>query len=183
MKKLLFALLLLPIMVFAAAPAWNIVPNESSISFTATQNGAPVTGQFKKFTGEVNFDPAQLKEDKVKIIVDMNSVAVSYAQITDTLKTPDWFNVKVFPQAIFKTNKFTKTGDKTYQADGTLTIRDKTIPIKLDFTLEEYAKDKARVKGSTVLKRTQFGIGQGEWAKTDNVKDDVKVEFTLVANK
>lgn len=182
-KKLLFVLLLLPTLGAAAVPTWKIVANQSSITFTATQNGAPVSGGFKTFSGEINFDPNQLKTSNVHIVVDTGSVTASYGQVTDTLKTPDWFNVKVFPQAVFKANNFIKTGDKTYQADGTLTIRDKTVPVKLDFTLDEYTNDKAHVKGSTLIKRTQFGVGQGDWAKTDAIKDDVKVDFTLAAVK
>ena len=90
-----------------------------------------------------------------------------------------WFDVKLFPQAIFTSNKLVKTGDKTYQADGTLTIRDKMVPVILNFTLEEYSDHKAKVKGSTVLKRSDFGLARGDWAKTDSLKDDVKVEFVL----
>src|SRR5271155_3612871 len=97
-KKLLFVLLLLPVFANAAAPSWKIVPNQSSITFTATQNDAPVTGSFKAFSGEINFAPDQLKASNVQIVVDMGSATASYGQVTDTLKTPDWFNVKVFPQ-------------------------------------------------------------------------------------
>jgi polyisoprenoid-binding protein YceI len=173
--------LLMPAVGMAASPAWQIVPNESTITFTATQNNAPVSGEFKSFTGEINFDPAQLDTNNVRIAVDMESVTTSYAPVADTLKTAAWFDVKLFPQAVFKANHFTKTGDKTYQANGTLTIRDKTVPVVLNFVQQNYTKTKARVTGSTLLKRTQFGIGQGEWAKTNEVKDEVQVNFALTA--
>ncbi len=183
-KKWLFALLVLfPIVSIASVPSWKIVPSESNLSFTANQNGAPVTGTFKNFTGEINFDPNQLTESSVKIIVDVGSISDPYNQLSDTLKAPEWFNIKFFPQAIFQSSHFVKTGDKIFQAKGNLTIRDKTLPITLTFTQEEYTQSKARMKGSTTIKRTAFGVGQGEWADTKTVKDDVQIDFTVTGKK
>jgi polyisoprenoid-binding protein YceI len=184
LKKWLFTLLvLLPVISIAAVPSWKIVPAESSLTFTAIQNGAPVTGTFKNFTGEINFDPAQLGESNVKIIVDMGSISDAYNQLSDTLKAPDWFNIKLFPQAVFQSSGFVKTGDKTFEAKGNLTIRDKTLPVTLVFTQEEYTPTKARMKGSTTIKRTEFGVGQGDWADTKTVKNDVKVDFVVTGVK
>ena len=64
----------------------NPARGESSLTFTTTQNDAPVTGQFKNFTGEINFDPNQLKANNIKIIVDVVSIQ-SYNQLSDTLRT------------------------------------------------------------------------------------------------
>ncbi len=181
LQKILWTILLLPAITFSAVPDWQIIPQSSSISFTATQNDAPVSGKFTAFSGEINFDPAQLKQSNITIRVDLNSVTTDYADIATTLKTAEWFDIAKFPQATFKASDFTKTGDKTYQANGTLTIRDKTVPVVLSFTLENYSDTKANVKGSAQLKRTSFNVGQGEWAKTDAVKDDVKVDFVISA--
>ena len=179
LKKMIFILIIFPITCIAAVPSWKIVPSESFLSFTATQNDAPITGKFTNFSGEINFDPNQLSESNVKIIVNVGSVAASYNQLSDTLKTPDWFNVKVFPQAIFQSNNFTKTGDKTFQAKGNLTIRDKTLPIILIFSQKYYSQAKAVMKGSAIIKRTAFGVGQGEWSDTKAVRDDVQIDFTV----
>lgn len=175
--------LFIPLQAIAAVPSWQIVPSESHITFTATQNDAPVTGEFKKFTGEIHFDPLQLNASRVKIVVDVASITDAYNQLSDTLQGSDWFNTAVFPQAIFQSSHFIKTGDKQYQADGTLTLRNKTLPIKLLFSQEEYTQTKAQIKGRTTIKRTAFGIGQGDWADTKAVKDDVQVNFTITAIK
>jgi len=180
---ILFFTALVPIVAIADVPNWQIVPDKSTISFTAIQNNAPVSGSFSSFTGDIQFDPNQLATSKVSITVDMNSVTASYADVATNLKTPDWFDVKLFPQAVFTAAKFTKTENNSYQADGTLTIKGKTVPITLSFVMEEYSQTQAKAKGSATIKRTAFGIGQGEWAKTDTIKDEVKVEFTLLANR
>lgn len=167
----------------AAVTAWQIVPDKSHITFIATQNNAPVNGEFKKFDGTINFDPNQLDKSDVHVVVDMNSITTSDPDISNTLKTAEWFNVKLFPQATFNANEFTKTGDNTYQAKGTLIIRDKNIPITLKFVLEQYTSSNAVVKGTVILKRNDFGIGQGEWVSTEVVKDDVQVNFQITASK
>ncbi|MEO8401588.1 MAG: YceI family protein [Gammaproteobacteria bacterium] len=182
-RLVLILVLFIPIMSHAAATAWQVVPNKSSLTFTATQNNSPVSGEFKTFTGDIHFDPAALKDSSIVIIVDMNSVKTSYGEVADSLRTPDWFNIKVFPRGVFKANAFVKTGDKTYQAKGTLTLRNKTIPVILDFELEKYSQTDAVAKGSVMLTRTMFGVGQGEWAKTDEVKNEVQVKFVLTAIK
>jgi polyisoprenoid-binding protein YceI len=163
----------------AAAPAWKIVPNESKLLFTATQNDAPVTGEFKSFGGDINFSPDNLDSSKIKIKVDLASVSASYGEIASTLKSPDWFNVKLFPEAVFTATHFTKISDKYFQADGSLVLHDKSLPVVLNFVLDNFTDTKAHATGSTVLKRTAFGVGQGDWAKTDSVKDDVRVDFEL----
>ncbi|CEK11451.1 YceI family protein [Legionella hackeliae] len=167
----------------AAISEWEIIPNESKLSFTATQNNAPAKGEFKKFSGKILVDPENYKASSIEIIVDMTSLSASYSDLKDTLITSDWFNIKLFPTAEFKSSDFNKTGEKTYEANGTLTIRDKSAPVKLLFTANETSPGMALVEGETTLKRNTFGVGQGEWSSTNEIKDEVKVNFKIVAKK
>lgn len=167
----------------AEIPTWQIVANKSHLTFKAIQNGAPVTGRFKVFTGDIKFDLNQLASSHAHIIVDMNSISTSYKVLEDTLKTPDWFDTKRFPQSVFTTKNIKKINNHIYQIDGDLTIRDKTLPIILTCTLNDYSQTNARIEGSTHLKRTAFGVGSGEWAKTDAVKDDVEVNFVVTLRR
>ncbi len=172
--------LLFPLVAYAGpVPTWQIVPNESTLVFTGIQNNAPVSGKFTHFTGDIKFDPTALANSSVKIVVDIDSITASYKDLVDTLKTKDWFDVKSFPQAVFVSKQFQMTGGNTYQVTGTLTVRDKTQPLTLNFQVTESSNNKAKVTGSTTIKRTAFGVGQGEWSGTNEVKDDVKVNFSL----
>lgn len=184
LSRLSFAFaLLLPVASFATATHWQIEPGKSQLTFTATQNDAPVSGSFAKFNGEIYFDATNLAESKVDIIVDMNSITASYSDLVDTLKMPDWFNVKVFPKAEFKANSFTKTADNSFTAAGTLTIRDKSQPTTLTFTLSDTTPTATHASGTATVKRSAFGVGQGEWSSTNEVKDDVQINFTVFALK
>ena len=68
-----FIFLVLPIIAYAEVPAWKIIPNESTLTFTATQNGAPVTGKFTDFSGDIHFDPAQLNASHININIEINT--------------------------------------------------------------------------------------------------------------
>ncbi len=174
---------LFPFAAFSAATAWKIVPEKSIINFTATQNNSPVAGKFNSFSGDISFSPSDLATSKINITIYTGSVSASSDDVSSTLKSDDWFAIKPFPKAIFSADKFTKIDEKNYKAEGKLTLRDKTIPTTLNFTLEQFSEHAAKVKGYTTLKRNDFGVGQGEWSKTDSIKDEVKVEFVIEATK
>lgn len=180
-RSFIIFILLLPIV--SSAFEWQIVPNKSSIHFKATQNNSPVTGEFKTFSGNIFFDKNDLNKSHVTMEVDTASVSTSFKDVQDALKTADWFDSKAFPKAVFTAKDFKKTGDNTYEANGQLTLRDKTLPLTLNFTLEKYADNEALVSGKGNLKRTAFEIGKGEWASTKEIKDDIEVNFIIEATK
>lgn len=184
MKKLiLIATLFLIHPTLSSATDWKIIPEQSKIEFKATQNNSIINGSFKKFSGKINFDPAQLKTSKVEIEVEVGSVEASLADAAPTLKTPEWFSAKAFPKANFVAEKFTKISDKKFSADGTLKIKDKMVPAKLDFALDEYSATKAKATGSIMIKRSDFGIGAKDPANAHGVKDEVAVSFVVNAIK
>lgn len=176
-------LFLISLHLNAAVPQWRIVPSQSLLTFTATQNGAPVVGQFKTFTGDIKVDPNDLNNSSIAIIVDINSMSTSYSEVKKTLLTTEWFNVNLFPKAEFQSNHIEKTGDKAYQAKGTLTIRGKSLPITLLFTSEQPDANTGIVVGHTVIKRTAFDVGQGDWSSTKEIRDEVTIKFKVVGIK
>lgn len=164
--------------VWADVPSWQIVPNASVIKFTGTQNNAPISGEFKKFDGDIKFDANNLNESKIKLIVDMNSVSAPFEELSSMLKTLDWFDTATFPQATFESTQITLE-KKGFLVKGDLKVRDKKSPIQVEVSLDESAPDKMKLHGTTTVSRTAFGVGQGEWASTSEVKDDVNVNFNI----
>lgn len=179
-RLLMTSIIMLPILAGAKVPQWQIVSAESKLDFIATQNNAPVKGHFTNVSGDIDFSPEDLKQSKVDIVVDMNSVNASYQELVGILKMSDWLNIAKFPKASFTANELTKVKENVYQAKGDLQIRDKKLPLTVDFTLKDYSKDKFQVQGEAKIKRTAFGVGQGDWASTDEIKDDVTIHFDLI---
>lgn len=182
-KQMLCIILVFITTYASATKLWEIIPSESTLTFTGSLNGAPTSGEFTSFTGEINFDPTQLNESKVRIFIDMLAIKTSYIDIAETLKTADWFDSKRYTQAVFETDSFNVITEESYQAHGKLTIRDKTQPIIITFNQIDYPnnENKVRVKGEAQVKRTSFGVGLGEWSNSDVVKDEVQVNFTITA--
>lgn len=169
-----------PVAANATLATWQIIPSESQITFTAQ----PISGEFKTFSGDIYVDPTQLNNSRVNLVIDVNSLTTSYIDIANLLKSADWFDVKNFPQATFRSEKFTAIGDQTYQAEGKLTIHGKTQPLSLIFSADNLSKSITQVKGSFTISPTQFDLGQGEWANTLNkLNDDVKIKFIITAKQ
>ncbi|MGQ3888079.1 YceI family protein [Legionella sp. CNM-1927-20] len=164
-------------------PKWEILPDQSSITFTAIQNNAPVSGQFKRFDGEIIADAEQYASSRININIDIASLSASYRDLITMLLSADWLDVKKFPIANFKATHFNKINKNTYTADGLLTIRNRTLPTTLTFTADKNNRDYTVVEGNTTIKRTLFGIGQGDWSDVSTVKDEVQINFRVVAQK
>ena len=89
------------------------------------------------------------------------------------------FDVAKYPTATFS-GKFTKfDGAAPTEAQGTLTLHGVTKDVPIDFQFVT-AAGKSKIEGTAKLKRLEFGVGQGDWKSTAEVKDEVKVAFSLV---
>lgn len=164
----------------AAAVDYKIIPAESSIGFTAVQNGSNVGGNFSKFSGTIKFAPDDLANSSAKITIEMASVTAAYTEVPKTLKEKDWFDVSAFPSAVFESTSFKKIDEKNFEALGNLTIKGIKLPVTLKFTLDEFTPAKAVANGTASLSRTKYKIG---WSDTSSVQDAVKIQFKAVAGK
>ena len=181
LSHLLLALLLAyaPLSRAAEAPLLTLIPDQSHLTFTGTQNHAPVTGEFTKLTTTIHFAENNLPGSSVKAEIDIASIKTPDADIAKNLQTDDWFGVTKFPQAVFESHDFTKEGDH-YLAKGSLTLHGISKPTEISFTLT-HEGNLLKVTGETSLKRLAYGVGSGDWKDTSVVEDGVKVKLVLVA--
>jgi cytochrome b561/polyisoprenoid-binding protein YceI len=178
-----------PVATEAAAPdaalkdpvPW-IVQKGGSLTFTAGWSGEAIEGQFKSWKADIVFSPEALDRSRVTVAIDMASVGTGDAQRDESLPSGDFFDTAAHPKATFTASKFRKTGEGKYVADGTLDLRGVKKPLSLPFTLK-IDGDTATARGVTTLDRTTFGVGQGEWASTDQIAASVKVGFSLPAKR
>lgn len=161
--------------------AWA-VQKGSSLTFSATWSGNAIGGRFNRWTADILFSPEALDRSKLTVGVDMASAVTGDAQRDESLPSGDFFDTAEHPKATFTASKFRKTGEGKYVADGTLDLRGVKKPLSLPFTLK-IDGDTATARGVTTLDRTVFGVGQGEWASTDQIAAGVKVSFSLTAKR
>lgn len=177
---------LLPTLAAAAAfgaclPALaqqQLVAAQSSISFTAKQMGVPLQGQFKKFDAQVAFDPAKLASSRIRFTVDTGSATMGARETDAELPKPVWFNVVQFPQATFESSSIKALGGGKFDVAGKLTIKGTAMDVNVPVQLAQSGST-TTATGSLPLKRLTFKIGDGEWADTSMVADEVQVKFSL----
>lgn len=159
---------------------WAIIPGISKLQFTGMLYNAPFTGDFGDFGGTIVFNPDDLSAAKADITVHMDKIATGDADRDQNIVGAEWFDAGKFPTARYVTTKFEKADGNKYIAIGDLTIRDKTMPLMIPFTLDIENKT-AHMQGEVTLDRTNFGVGEGQWADESTVKHDVKVTIDLKA--
>jgi len=179
---------LLALMIALALPAPAQVPRKidrakSFIRFVTKQMNVPVEGQFTRFDAAVAFDPAKPDATKAEFEVELASIDLGNAEGETEAKRKAWLNIEAFPKARFVAEAVKATGPGRYTATGKLTIKGVSQAIAAPFTLTD-AGGVRTVEGQFTLKRLVFKIGEGPWADTDTVADDVLVRFrfTLPAN-
>jgi polyisoprenoid-binding protein YceI len=163
----------------APAMAQKVVPAQSDIGFTIKQMGVPVDGKFKKWEAQIAFDPKKPEAGKVSFAIDTASGGFGNAETDAEVPKPVWFNAPKFPQATFQSTAIKAAGPGKFTVSGKLaikgTLRDVTVPVTL-----VQAGGNTTATGAFAIKRLEFKIGEGEWADTSMVADEVQVKFKLV---
>jgi polyisoprenoid-binding protein YceI len=161
---------------------WVAHPDKSVIGFTATQEGAEFDGRFDRFSVSLELLPT---DDSIGILqinagIQLASVDTYYKDRDDYLHQQDWFFVDMWPEAVFHSDTIRQLGNNHFIADGTLNLKgiSKNIEVDLELVLEENG-ERGRLTGKAKLNRLDFGVGQGEWASTEWVGDEVNVTFDL----
>lgn len=177
------ALLALAMSTLSGVPAafaadQTLVPAQSELTFVAKQLGVPLNGRFKSFTAQSAFDPKAPQTSKIAFQIDLGSVAVSADADTELVK-PEWFNTAKFPKATFQSSAIKALGGGRYEVAGKLAIkgqaRDLVVPMQLSQT-----GALSTATGGFALKRLDFKVGDGDWADTSIVANDVQVKFKIV---
>lgn len=178
MKRLLTLLLAFNALPGMATVFNAVVTEECTVNFVARQMNVPVEGGFKKFSAQIAFDPARPEAGKAQIDIDLASIDAGSAEANDEVKGKAWFNTHDYPSAKFVSSGVKSLGGNRYEASGKMTIKGRTRDVVAPFS--------AKVDGSTLMidggipiLRLQYGIGDGPWADTATVSDEVQVRFHL----
>ena len=161
--------------------AWKVLGG-SSLNFTTAWSGEVVAGRFDRWTADILFSPDALDRSRVKVSIDLASVKSGDEQRDASLPSSDWFDVATHPKATFIAERFTRTGEGRFIAHGRLSLRGVSRPLDLPFRLK-IVGDRAEVSGVTSLDRTVFGVGQGEWANTDQIPAKVSIRVNVKAQR
>jgi polyisoprenoid-binding protein YceI len=154
--------------------------DKSKVSFQYKQMGVGMEGRFRKFSAQLNFDPAKPSAAQAQIDIELASIDTGSAEADDEVVGKSWFHVKAFPKATFVARQIKASGPHQFEVSGVLTVKGKSQDIH--FPLQYAAQGAAGVfSGGFVMRRADFAIGEGIWSKFDVVANDIQVQFQLTA--
>ncbi len=170
----------------APIPNWTIDQPNAELTFTAAYMGREFSGKFDEWSADIAFDPDRPEQADIRVEVTMSSVNTGEPFYDENVVLGDWFDARGFPQAVFEADSAESLGDGRYRANGSLTIKEATRPLALDFSLE-IDGDRANVEGAATIQRLDFDIGADtlteERGDEDWVANQVTVAFDLVATR
>jgi polyisoprenoid-binding protein YceI len=177
---------LLPLLAVVATPVAyaveyrTVLPRQSAISFEFRQMGVPVKGGFQSFTTRLIFNPAKPEAASARIEIDLASIDAGSPEANEESAGRLWFNRSVYPKAQFVSSQIRALGNNRYEIQGTLTLKGRSREMMVPVTFSP-GKSAAIFDGAFILKRLDFGIGEGIWADVATVANEVQVKFRIAA--
>lgn len=146
-----------------------------------------VEGKFTDFSGSLKIAD-KIEQSSLTAKVATTTVDTANGKRDDHLRSPDFFDVKKFPEMTFVSKEFKQTGDDL-AIGGTLTIKGTSKPVTFAGKIMGQTKDMsgatvAVYKGKTTINRQEFGL---KWSKALEagpvVGDSVEILLTVEATK
>jgi polyisoprenoid-binding protein YceI len=151
----------------------------STISFTYKQFSSRVYGTFHKFEATLDFDTAHPSAGRAALTIQLDSIDAGSSDANSELQKPAWFDTATYPVAAFESTGVKVLGNNRYLITGKLTLRGITHEVEVPVLLK--AENAIGIfDGQLTLKRSDFKIGEGEWAD-GIVSDKINIRFRMVA--
>jgi polyisoprenoid-binding protein YceI len=147
-----------------AVEKWEIDTIHSGVGFTVRHMViAKVHGQFTKWSGILDLDPANLAASKVDVKIDAASIDTRDAQRDGHLRSADFLDAEKYPTIEFRSTSIEEVGAKKYKVRGDLTIRGVKREVVLDTVFGGEGKDpwggqRVGFEATTKIDRKEFGL-------------------------
>jgi polyisoprenoid-binding protein YceI len=161
----------------AIAAADRLIDPKSTLSATFTVEKVPVEAPFHKFSGRIDYDPANPTAAKASLEVQTASLDIGSPDYNEEVQNKKWFDVARFPKGTFVSTAVVAKGPGKLQATGNLTLKGKTAPVTVLVTVSK-AGALTQFDGAFDLSRKAYGIDDSQW--NDVLEDTVKVKFHLL---
>ncbi|WP_408368468.1 YceI family protein [Paraburkholderia sp. RL18-103-BIB-C] len=170
--------------LLAVTPAFALATVDtakSTVIATSRQMNVPVDGKFRKFTAQLDFDPAKPAVGSANLTIDTSSYDLGDESYNQQVRGKDWFDTAQFPNATFVSSAIASAdGANRFKVIGKLTIKGKSQNVVVPVTVTQQGASQT-FDGLLPIKRTQYDIGTGEWKDTSVVADEVVIKFHIVA--
>ena len=166
------------------AGAYVLDSAHGKITWAVTHFGfSTYIGQFARVDAKLTVDPATPSAAVLDATIDTTSLGTLNEALDKHLKSPDFLDVAKFPTAAFHATKITRTGDRTADIVGDLTLHGVTRPVLVQATFLQGGANpmdkryELGFSGSAKIKRSDFGITAYVPAISDEVTLTIEAEF------
>ncbi len=172
---------------FAEPEKYELDPSHSQVIFSYNHLGFSTTyGMFSGFEGEIMFDAEDPAASSVSVSMPVSSMFTGWEKRDAHFMADDFFAAKEGDMISFDSTGIEVTGERTAKITGDLMLNGVTHPVVLDATLNQMAghpmkdgKSWVGFDATTMLKRSDFGLGKFAPA----VSDEVGVMISIEAGK
>jgi polyisoprenoid-binding protein YceI len=175
----------------AVAQSWKVDPAHSRVEFAVTYlMMSEVTGRFTAYEVDFTQGSEDFSGSTVAARIKIASVNTENEKRDAHLRSDDFFNAEKYPDMVFESTSFEKSGDGVYRIAGDLTIRDVTRPVVLDakylgMTKDAWGNTRAGFKATASINRMDYGV---RWNKALDsggtvVSEDVAITLVIQLTK
>ena len=126
------------------------------------------------------FRPGEAASAQAEIDIELASIDTGSPEGNDEVAGKLWFNTRQFPVARFVSASIKPLGNNRFEVAGKMSIKGRTHDASTPATFRQDGSNGV-FEGSFVLKRADYGIGEGMWADFGTVANEVQIKFRLVA--
>jgi polyisoprenoid-binding protein YceI len=138
-------------------------------------------GQFKDFSGELAYDPANPGQTRVDLTVFTGSVDMKNAEHNQLMKSGEFFDVDHFPTMHFTNSSTDVRPDGTLAMTGDMTIRGVTKKMTIPVKVRGGSAPGAVFEATFPIDRTDFGLnGNPGWGGfTLKIAKNVEIHLAI----
>ncbi|MGM0585394.1 MAG: YceI family protein [Pseudomonadota bacterium] len=150
----------------AAAEPYVMDKAHAQVTFRVDHLGfSMVTGWFREFDAEIDFDPDAIEESSVAFTIQADSVDTGWPDRDEHIRGEDFLHVEEHPEITFVSKEVELTSENTAEVTGDVTIRGATNEETFEVTLNNIGpspfNEDQTIAGFTVtgeIDRTAYGV-------------------------
>jgi polyisoprenoid-binding protein YceI len=155
-KKHFYLIAALVVFAASAFTAFQSMDWKIADTYSVKFDGGDPSGEFKGLKGTISFDPANLKDSKFAVSIDVATINTGNGMKNTHAVSEKWLDAQKYPLISFTSNEITKTSSG-FEAKGTLDMHGVQKEISLPFTFENNV-----FKGGFSVNRMDYNINTAE---------------------
>jgi polyisoprenoid-binding protein YceI len=167
---------------------WNIDPTHSQAEFSVRHMFTNVRGHMVVTSGIVDTDELDPLKTVIVARLDPSTVNTGVPVRDDHLRSVDFFDIKQYPEIVFRSTAITETAKDQYAVVGVLSMHGIDRPVTLHAHvagdgIDPFGSRRAGVSARTTLNRKDFGLNWNRVLESGGllVGDEIDINLEIEA--